>query len=50
MLELLGGGILGSVLGGVFRAPGVTVRRGVCVLLALCGGVAALGPAGLLIH
>ena len=49
------GAFSGSVLvsGGSFlalrRLP-LAWTRGVCVLLALCGGVAALGPAGLLIH
>ena len=49
------GAFSGSVLvsGGSFlllrRLP-LTWTRGVAVLLALCGGVAALGPAGLLIR
>lgn len=49
------GAFSGSVLvsGGSFlalrRLP-LTWTRGVCVLLALCGGVAALGPIGLLMR
>ena len=49
------GAFSGSVLvsGGSFlalrRLP-LAWTRGVCVLLALCGGVAALGPIGLLMR